>query len=59
MGKIVITKNQKKNILNTSQVIHDIVCKGYIEGLSDQEFNLILSSVIYLSDLITQLNVED
>ena len=59
MGKIVVTKIQKKNMLNTSQIIHDIVCKGYIEGLTDQEFNLILSSAIYLSDLITQLNVEE
>lgn len=58
MGKIVITKVQKKNMLNTNQIIHDLVCKGYVHGLSDQEFNLILSSAIYLSDLIAQLNVE-
>ncbi len=59
MGKIIITKNQKKNILNTGQVIHDIVCKGYVEGLSDQEYNLILSSAIYMSEMISMLKDED
>ncbi|MCL2323844.1 MAG: hypothetical protein FWC47_17270 [Oscillospiraceae bacterium] len=59
MGKIIITKVQKKNILNTNQIIHDLVCKGYAEGLSDQEYNLILSSAAYVSELISSLENDD
>lgn len=59
MGRVIVTKNQKRNILNTMQVVHDITRKGYVHGLNDQEYNLLLSSIFYISDVIAQLSVED